>query len=141
MNATTPDPQEPDRTMLDVRPASVSDAAPTSAPGSLPPFTRVAEYELLQEIGRGGMGVVYLARHLRLNRTVALKMILGGTLAARDHVQRFETEAAAAAQLQHPGIVALYEVGADDHAPYFSMEYVSGSSLAQMVHAGPLPAK
>ena len=126
--------------MLDARQRSSDGAAPGGS-GGLPALTRIAEYELLREIGRGGMGVVYLARHLRLNRTVALKMILGGTLAAKDHVLRFETEAAAAAQLQHPGIVALYEVGAVEQQPYFSMEYVSGSSLAQLTHAGPLPAK
>jgi WD40 repeat protein/predicted Ser/Thr protein kinase len=140
MNAPTPEPQDQDRTMLDVRQRSSDGAAPGSGEG-LPALTRVADYELLREIGRGGMGVVYLARHLRLNRTVALKMILGGTLAAKDHLQRFETEAAAAAQLQHPGIVALYEVGAVEQQPFFSMEYVSGSSLSQLTHAGPLPAK
>ncbi|MFO0866886.1 MAG: serine/threonine-protein kinase [Gemmataceae bacterium] len=140
MNAPTPEPQEQDRTMLDVRQHSSDSVAPRSG-GGLPPLTRVAEYELLREIGRGGMGVVYLARHLRLNRTVALKMILGGALAAKDHLQRFETEAAAAAQLQHPGIVALYEVAAAEEQPFFSMEYVSGSSLAQLTHVGPLPSK
>jgi WD40 repeat protein/tRNA A-37 threonylcarbamoyl transferase component Bud32 len=105
------------------------------------PLFRVAEYELLEEIGRGGMGVVFKARHVRLQRTVALKMILGGTLAHADDRQRFDTEAAAAAQLQHPGIVALYETGTHEGQPYFSMEYVSGSSLGQRVAAGPLPGR
>jgi eukaryotic-like serine/threonine-protein kinase len=103
------------------------------------PLYRLGDYELLQEVGRGGMGVVFKARHVKLNRMVALKMILGGALAQADELQRFNTEAAAAAQLQHPGIVALYEAGTYDSQPYFSMEFVEGSSLAQMAAAGPLP--
>src|SRR5437867_930972 len=87
------------------------------------------------------MGVVFKARHVRLNRVVALKMILAGSLAQADDRQRFDTEAAAAAQLQHPGIVALYEAGTLDNQPYFSMEFISGSSLAQRVGAGPLPSR
>ncbi|MBM4068867.1 MAG: hypothetical protein FJ271_07965 [Planctomycetes bacterium] len=105
------------------------------------PLVRFGEYELQEEIGRGGMGVVYKARHVRLNRIVALKMIMGGALADKDDLYRFETEAAAAAQLQHPGIVALYEVGTHDSQPYFSMEYISGHNLAQAVATGPLPSR
>ncbi len=105
------------------------------------PLTRFGEYELLAEIGRGGMGVVYRARHVRLNRVVALKMIAGGALAHKDDLARFDTEAAAAAQLQHPGIVALYEVGTQDNQPFFSMEYIAGSNLAQLISAGPLPGR
>src|SRR5262249_31939111 len=105
------------------------------------PLHRIDDYELLQEIGRGGMGVVFKARHVRLGRVVALKMILGGALARADDLQRFETEAAAAAQLQHPNIVALYEAGTHEPQPYFSMEYVHGSSLAQRVALGTLPGR
>src|SRR5439155_3486427 len=103
------------------------------------PLYRLGDYELLAEIGRGGMGVVFRARQPRLNRIVALKMILGGLLAKPEDLQRFDTEAAAAAQLQHPGIVALYEANTHDGQPYFSMEYVEGSSLALRVAEGPIP--
>jgi len=99
---------------------------------------QLGEYALIREVGRGGMGVVFQARHVRLNRTVALKMILGGALAHADDLHRFETEVAAAAQLQHPGIVALYDVGTFDKQPYFSMEFISGRSLAQELASGPL---
>src|SRR5262245_20113600 len=78
------------------------------------PLQRLGDYELVEEIGRGGMGVVFKARHVRLNRIVALKMILGGALAKPEDLQRFNTEAAAAVQLQHPSIVALYEAGTID---------------------------
>jgi WD40 repeat protein len=110
------------------------------APSPLP-LSRLADYELIEEIGRGGMGIVFRARHVRLGRVVALKMIIGGALARPDDLARFENEAAAAAQLQHPNIVALYEVGAHDNQPYFSMEYISGTSLAGRVLLGPLPGR
>src|SRR5262245_4147721 len=114
---------------------------PTLPPAAVLPLYRLADYELLEEIGRGGMGVVFRARHVRLGRVVALKMILGGKLADADDRQRFETEASAAAQLQHPGIVALFETGAYEGQSYFSMEYVSGNSLGQRVSGGPLPGR
>jgi WD40 repeat protein len=113
---------------------------PPAEPGAQP-LHRLGDYELLQEVGRGGMGVVFKARHVRLGRIVALKMILGGALAKPEDLQRFNTEAAAAAQLQHPGIVALYEAGTIDNQPYFSMEFVEGSSLSQLVSHGTLPGR
>ena len=105
------------------------------------PLTRVAEYELLKEVGRGGMGVVFKARHVRLNRIVALKMIRGAALANSDEHQRFEKEASAAAQLQHPNIVALYEVGNYNQQPFLSMEFIGGTSLAERVTLGPLSGR
>jgi serine/threonine-protein kinase len=85
------------------------------------PLSRVGEYEILSTVGRGGMGIVFKARHVRLSRVVALKMLSAGLLARPEDIHRFENEAAAAAQLQHPNIVALFEVSNYEGQPYFSM--------------------
>ncbi|HZZ80733.1 MAG TPA: serine/threonine-protein kinase, partial [Gemmataceae bacterium] len=105
------------------------------------PLTRVAKYELLKEIGRGGMGVVFKARDVQLNRIVALKMIRSAALANADELQRFAKEAAAAAQLQHPNIVALFDVSPSDQQPFLSMEYIGGTSLSERVSLGPLSGR
>jgi tetratricopeptide (TPR) repeat protein len=109
-----------------------------SEKGSLP---EVSGYEILDELGRGGMGVVYLARHRQLDRLVALKMVLAGEFAAPAVLARFRAEARAAARLLHPGIVQLFEVGEQAGRPFVALEYVSGGSLARRLAAAPLPAR
>src|ERR1043166_2530053 len=102
---------------------------------------RFSDYELIQEIARGGMGVVYKARQISLNRIVAVKMILHARFNNAEFVQRFRVEAEAAANLHHANIVAIYEIGQEDDQHYFSMEYVEGRDLASLVRDQPLPPK
>jgi WD40 repeat protein len=100
---------------------------------------QVPGYEILGVLGRGGMGVVYKARHARLNRVVALKMVLGGGHASPEDLGRFLAEGEVVAQLQHPNVVQIHEVGQHDGLPFFSLEYVEGGTLAQRLRGKPQP--
>ena len=120
----------------DVSNPSRSDALATL---SLP--CKWGDYLLLAEIGRGGMGVVYHARQESLSRDVAVKMIIEGKLASSLDQQRFQGEATAAARLDHPSIVPVYEVGHFDDRPYFTMKYIAGETLQDRIARGPLPPR
>jgi serine/threonine protein kinase len=101
----------------------------------------VPGYEIIAELGRGGMGVVYQARHTSLKRLVALKMILSGHYASREQLDRFQREAEALARLQHPNIIRIYEVGEVQGSPFFSLEFVEGGSLARHLDGTPQPPR
>ncbi len=126
--ATLPD------TETSTLPAAMPSTLSALAPGQ--PF---AGYQLLERIGEGGMGIVYKARQPSLNRIIALKLLRSGAWAGETEIKRFHREAQSAARLAHPNLVAIHEVGEENGQHFFSMEFVEGSSLAQVIHRTPLP--
>jgi serine/threonine-protein kinase len=119
------------------RPDPSRDAGLRAPPSPEVELPRIPGYAFEAVLGRGGMGIVYKARHLRLNRTVAIKMLLAGAYAGPLERERFLKEAEAVAGLRHPGIVQVHDMGEHDGRPYFTMEYVEGGSLAQKLMGTP----
>lgn len=128
-----PEPWPP----IDLRPGTLNDPGHPDTPPAQSDWPKVPGYEILAELGRGAMGVVYKAWQVGLKRFVALKMIRAGALADRDQKERFRREAEAVAALNHANIVQIYEIGEHGGSPYFSMEYVDGGSLAMRLKASP----
>jgi WD40 repeat protein/serine/threonine protein kinase len=129
---------DPAQTGAEGGPGTPQPARPAGQAANLP---SVPGYEIQGVLGRGGMGVVYLARQTRLNRLVALKMILAGSHAGEPELARFRSEAEAVARLQHPNIVQVYEVGEAEGKPFFSLEFVDGGSLDRHLGGRPLPPR
>jgi WD40 repeat protein len=145
--AAPPDPAPLPRTDVSLPRGAVISSLPATLPPDpaiqpdAPELPAVPGYEILGELGRGGMGVVYKALHLRLNRVVAVKMILGGAHASEADLVRFLAEAEAVAHLQHLNIVQIYGSGQHKGLPFFTLEFVPGGSLADKVRAAPLPPR
>jgi WD40 repeat protein/serine/threonine protein kinase len=122
--------------------SSLSDRDTASKPfAEAAPLPEVPGYEILGRLGQGGMGVVYKARHLKLNRIVALKMVLAGEHADAGKLARFHVEAEAVARLCHPNIVAIYDIGVANGMPYIALEYLPGGSLKKLFRQGPQPPR
>jgi eukaryotic-like serine/threonine-protein kinase len=131
----TPSAAPPDGSQLTAEPRTVSWHGPR------PQRERFGDYELLERLARGGMGVVHRARHTRLNRVVALKMLLSGDQAAEAELARFRTEAEAIARLQHPHIVQVFEIGEHDGKAFLALEFCAGGSLRDALAGTPLPPR
>ncbi|MFN2632411.1 MAG: protein kinase, partial [Thermoanaerobaculia bacterium] len=107
----------------------------------MPVGSKLGPYEILSPLGAGGMGEVWRARDTRLNREVAIKVLPAELASDRDRLARFEQEARSASALNHPGIVTIYEVGKSDAVSYIAMELVQGSTLRELIAAGPIAPK
>src|SRR5262245_12110710 len=129
------------RAELDALLPAGPDATLPAWPPEGPPLPAVPGYDVEAVLGHGGMGVVFRARHLRLNRLVALKLALAGSYAGPHERERLRREAEAVAALRHPNLVQVYDVGDADGRPYFTMEFVEGGSLAQQMRGTPQPAR
>ncbi len=165
MSEPTPPPEQPGATLATTAPAGDGSPAPALAdstppcsaplaPSTLDPADQagpsrtapaagiagsIVGHEIVRELGRGGMGVVYLARDVRLNRPVALKMILAGGHASDTELMRFLSEAEAVASLRHPNVVQVYEIGTHNGLPFFTLEYIPGGALSVRLNGQPLP--
>jgi serine/threonine protein kinase len=131
----------PAATLPPGRPDETLSLSPAAADTSAPPLPTIPGYEVLSELGRGGMGVVYQARQVALKRIVALKMILLGHVADPQVAARFRVEAESVARLRHPNVVQVYEIGSCQGLPFFSLEFVEGGSLAERLRGEPQPPR
>ncbi len=138
--ATDPEARDPDRTLIRSGPDSPPTKESNGTHGGAYRPT-IPGYELLEKLGEGGMGVVYLARQTGLNRLVAVKMIRSGQQARPEHFARFRLEAEAVAQLRHPHIIQIYEIGSVDDLPFVSLELLEGGSLADRLDGTPQPGR
>ena len=113
---------------------------PDSVPSTLSPGSRFGTYEILEQLGAGGMGEVYRARDTRLGREVAIKTVsLQPSFASRSAMTRFETEARSASALNHPNIVTIYELGCVENTHFIAMELVRGETVRELLASGPIP--
>lgn len=149
--ARFPELTEPLKQLFAVHQVVASDSSATADSDAVPaastpdvdrdrPHT-IGGYEILEEVGRGGMGIVYRARQPGTGREVALKVILAGKFASSDEIKRFQTEAQAAAKLEHPGIVPIYDAGQADDVYFLSMAFINGETLAELLAQGPLSGR
>jgi outer membrane protein assembly factor BamB/predicted Ser/Thr protein kinase len=136
----TPTPNDPQETVVPQN-QTVIENTPTWMPPAEPDRGQFGKYEIIGEIARGGVGVVYKARQKELDRVVALKVLQGGTAASPERVKRFMQEAQAAAKLQHPNIVPIHDFGTHGGEYFFTMDLIDGESLADLIARGPIQPK